>query len=141
MIPLLGLGLVISNWRKLINNQKKVLVSGLLGIVLVLPLMKEVFGPEVISRAAGVGLFADTGPLARIEEQRGEHNDFTGLIPKVLHNKLTNYGLAFAENWGEHYWGEFLFLSGDEIQRKIRTDSTSINIIVMIIIININSFF
>jgi len=118
VIPLLGLGLVISNWRKLINNQKKVLVSGLLGIVLVLPLMKEVFGPEVISRAAGVGLFADTGPLARIEEQRGEHNDFTGLIPKVLHNKLTNYGLAFAENWGEHYWGEFLFLSGDEIQRN-----------------------
>lgn len=117
-IPLLGLGLVVTNWRIFLKNSKTVLVSGLIGVVLVLPLIREIFGPEVISRAAGVGLFADTGPLARIEEQRGEHDDFTGLIPKVLHNKLTNYGLAFAENWGDHYWGEFLFLSGDEIQRN-----------------------
>jgi len=118
VIPLLGLGLIIAYWRTILKKSKIILVSGLVGVILVLPLVQTVFTPEVISRAAGVGLFADTGPLARIEEQRGEHSDFMGLIPKVLHNKITNYGLAFAQNWGEHYWGEFLFLSGDEIQRN-----------------------
>lgn len=72
----------------------------------------------LISRAAGVGLFADTGPLARINEQRGEHSLFQGIEAKVFHNKPVNYSLAFLQNWGEHYWGEFLFLSGDEIQRN-----------------------
>ena len=39
-------------------------------------------------------------------------------LGKVLHNKITNYGLAFLDNWAKHFHGEFLFLSGDEIQRN-----------------------
>ncbi|OGM71180.1 hypothetical protein A3I55_05150 [Candidatus Woesebacteria bacterium RIFCSPLOWO2_02_FULL_42_10] len=35
-----------------------------------------------------------------------------------MHNKIVNYSLAFLENWGKHFWGEFLFLSGDDIQRN-----------------------
>jgi hypothetical protein len=39
-------------------------------------------------------------------------------VPKLLHNKAVNYGLAFFDNWTAHFHGEFLFLSGDEIQRN-----------------------
>jgi len=82
------------------------------------PLALDLTNGAAGSRVAGVGLFADSGPLSRIEEQRTEQGNFQGLAAKAMHNKLVNYGLAFLENWAEHYHGLFLFLAGDEIQRN-----------------------
>lgn len=118
VVPLLVLGLLLIYRKDLRRNIKGYLISGLIGLILLVPLFKDLAGPAGVSRAAGVGLFADTGPLARINEQRGEHTDFTSFTAKALHNKLINYSLAFLENWSDHFWGEFLFLSGDEIQRN-----------------------
>lgn len=118
--PLLGLGLLLIYWKDLdiLKNLKKYLVYVGLFFVVMLPLVLDLTKGQAGSRVAGVGLFADSGPLSRIEEQRTEHVDFTSLPSRVLHNKLVNYGLAFLENWGEHYHGLFLFLSGDDIQRN-----------------------
>lgn len=120
VVPLLGLGLVFIYKKDLFKKQniKYMILNTLFLILLLIPLAIDLAGPAGISRAAGVGLFADTGPLARINEQRGEHADFTGLPAVLLHNKAVNYGLAFLENWSEHFHGEFLFLSGDVIQRN-----------------------
>ncbi len=118
VVPLLGIILIFTYWKEIRGNFKKIFISGLVGIILVLPLVRDVTSGAVASRAAGVGLFADTGPLSRIEEQRGEQGNVNNVFGKVLHNKLTNYGLAFLSNWAVHYWGEFLFLSGDIIQRN-----------------------
>ncbi len=118
VVPLLGLGLVVIYWQDIKKNFKPALLAGVVGILLLLPLARDLTTGAVASRAAGVGLFADTGPLARINEQRGEHSNLASPLAVVLHNKAVNYGLAFVANWVEHYWGEFLFLSGDEIQRN-----------------------
>ncbi len=118
IVPLLGIGLLVIYWRQIKKHTKTLLVAAALGVVLLFPLVRDFTKEAVVSRAAGVGLFADTGPLARINEQRGEHSDFQGLSARLLHNKAINYGLAFAQNWAEHFWGEFLFLSGDDIQRN-----------------------
>lgn len=115
--PLLVAGAVVIYWSDVKTHFKNFLIAGILGLILVIPLIRDFTRPEIMSRAAGVGLFADTGPLARINEQRGEHGDYTGLVPKLLHNKAVNYGLAFLTNWSAHYNGEFLFLNGDSIQR------------------------
>ncbi len=118
--PLLGLGLVIIYRREIFKKQNiKLLILNLLFLILLLtPLIKDLAGPAGFSRAAGVGLFADPGPLARINEQRGEHGDYKSLVAKVYHNKAANYGLAFLENWAKHFDGEFLFMTGDSIQRN-----------------------
>lgn len=120
VVPLLGLVLVIIYFKDIfIKKNLKFLVFGFsLLVITILPLAKELIGPAGFSRAAGVGLFADPGPLNRINEQRGEHADFTSITPKIFHNKAVNYGLAFFSNWVAHYHGEFLFLSGDAIQRN-----------------------
>lgn len=118
IIPLLGIFLVFHYWKQMSKNIKGVLVAGVIGILLVIPLAKDIATGAVASRAAGVGLFADPGPLSRVEEQRGEHSDLRSILARALHNKVVNYGLAFASNWTLHYWGEFLFLSGDVIQRN-----------------------
>jgi len=118
VVPLLFLGLLIIYWKEVRGNIRNVIVAGLVGFVLLFPLGLDLTKGAVLSRVAGVGLFADPGPIARVNEQRGEHEDLRSLPAVLLHNKAINYGLAFLENWGEHFWGEFLFLSGDEIQRN-----------------------
>jgi 4-amino-4-deoxy-L-arabinose transferase-like glycosyltransferase len=118
IVPFLGLGFLVTRRKQLVKEIKKIILAGVLGLLLLLPLVRELVGPQVVSRAAGVGLLADPGPFARINEQRGEHGDFAGLVPKVMHNKLVNYGLEFVKNWMEHFDGGFLFLSGDEVQRN-----------------------
>lgn len=118
IVPLLGIGLAVIYWKEIKANLKSILIALVIGLILVLPLARDIASGAVASRAAGVGLFADTGPISRIEEQRGEHENINSPLAKIIHNKVVNYGLAFLSNWGKHYWGEFLFLSGDEIQRN-----------------------
>lgn len=118
--PLLFFGLAtlyLNDIKKLMNVRRLVLCVFTF-CILVLPLAKEILGPSGISRASGVGIFADLGPLTRINEQRGEHASFDSLGTVILHNKLVNYSLAFLDNWASHFHGEFLFLSGEEIQRN-----------------------
>lgn len=118
IVPLLGVGLLFSFRKDLAGKTKSLLIALVVGLVVLAPLARDFRKGAVISRAAGVGLFADPGPLARINEQRGEHKEFQSLPAKLLHNKAVNYGLAFTQNWSEHFWGEFLFLSGDDIERN-----------------------
>ncbi len=118
VVPLLGLGVLLIYWAEMSKNFKKLILPIILGFILLIPLGLDFTKGEVASRAAGVGLFADPGPLNRINEQRGEHDNFQGLGAKIFHNKAVNYGLAFFQNWAAHYHGEFLFLSGDAIERN-----------------------
>lgn len=118
IVPILGIGLLIIYWQNAKRSVKPLLIAAVAGFILLLPLAKDISSGAVASRAAGVGLFADPGPRSRIEEQRGEHQALDSLLARTIHNKAVNYGLAFLGNWAIHYWGEFLFLSGDVIERN-----------------------
>ena len=116
--PLLGLGYLIFYWKRISNNLKHFLIALGISFLILVPLGIDMINPGAVSRVAGVGLFADVGPINRINEQRGQHSDIQSISAKLLHNKFVNYGLSFFENWIEHYHGLFLFVSGEEIQRN-----------------------
>lgn len=116
--PLLGLGFLIFYWKDIKTNLKQFLIALGIAFVILIPLGINMVKPNAISRVAGVGLFADIGPINRINEQRGQHTDIQSIPAKLLHNKFVNYGLAFLENWSQHYHGLFLFVSGEDIQRN-----------------------
>ena len=118
VVPLLGLGIVFFYKKEIFNKIIPYVVFAGITLILLVPLARDLTSPGALSRVAGVGLFADPGPRNRINEQRGEHGDLNNIFTKALHNKAVNYGLAFAANWASHYHGEFLFLSGDAIQRN-----------------------
>ena len=118
VVPLLMVGLLFVYHRQIRPNLKMFAISVAIALFLLLPLGADLAKGEVFSRAAGVGLFADPGPLSRVNEQRGEHQSYGSLAAKFFHNKPVNYSLAFLQNWSQHYWGEFLFLTGDVIQRN-----------------------
>lgn len=116
--PLLGLGLVLLYRKELFKDIKKVVFPAFAGVLLLIPLVFDFLGPAGISRAAGVGLFADEGPFWRTNEQRGQHESLRSPLSLVLHNKPVNYTLAFFENYTEHFAGDSLFMRGDGIQRN-----------------------
>ncbi|MBI3397561.1 glycosyltransferase family 39 protein [Candidatus Woesebacteria bacterium] len=118
IVPLIGIGLATIYFRDIKNNLRYFLISVLVVSTLLTPLVKDLLGPAGVSRASGVGILADPGPVNRVNEQRGEHDNISSPIAKIIHNKQINYTLAFVYNWAKHYRGEFLFLSGDEIQRN-----------------------
>ncbi|MBU3956781.1 glycosyltransferase family 39 protein [Patescibacteria group bacterium] len=120
IVPLLGLGLIFLYRKRLFQrkNRQWVLISGIVGFIILIPLIISFFGPAGISRFAGVGLLADTGPLWRINELRGHHGDTMALPVRLIHNRFIGYSIAFAKNWFDHLQGEYLFITGDVIERS-----------------------
>ncbi|MFC1625079.1 ArnT family glycosyltransferase [Patescibacteria group bacterium] len=118
IVPILGLALLIIYWKDIRKNLKTFILSVLLGVFLLIPLGIDMTKSGSLSRVSGVGLLADSGPINKVNEQRGEHKNINSPFSKIIHNKAINYSLAFLENWSEHFDGEYLFLSGDDIQRN-----------------------
>lgn len=129
VVPLLLLGLVYLHKKYLFGRKlgyslfpfvSKSFVGAIIvfGLIISPVIYDLVSSPGGVSRASGVGLLADEGPFWKANEQRGEHGQKTQIFGKVLHNRPVNYTLVFLENWSSHFMGEFLFLSGDEIQRN-----------------------
>jgi len=118
IVPILGLCLLIVYWKDVKLNLKTIGIALGLGLVLLLPLGFDMTKSGSLSRVSGVGLLADLGPINKVNEQRGEHMNLNSPFTKIVHNKFVNYSLSFLQNWSEHFDGEFLFLSGDEIQRN-----------------------
>ncbi len=118
LAPLLGLGLAVLNRNNLINKFRQSFISFILLCILLLPLGFSIFTSDAGSRLAGVGLLADVGPVNRVNELRGQHVDMGNLPVKVLHNRVVGYSIAFLKNYTDHFSGDFLFISGDVIQRN-----------------------
>lgn len=117
--PLLILGLALCYLKDVFQkkNVKWLILSVGIGIILILPLILSLKSPEGTSRFSGVGIFADQGPFWRTNELRGQHKDPYSLLPKIIHNKYFEYSWRFFDNYLRHFGGDFLFISGDEIQR------------------------
>lgn len=116
--PLLILGLVVLYRKNLFLYWEKLFVPIVVSIAIISPLAVDLFGTAGFARASGVSIFADLGPISRVNEQRGEHVSHDSFWAVAIHNKYINYSLAFLENYFDHFHGEFLFLSGDSIQRN-----------------------
>lgn len=118
--PLLALGLMIIYRSEIFTkkNIKLLAINFSLLVLMLVPLAHDLLSSNALSRVAGVGLFADVGPVNRLNEQRGEHLNPNSILAKIVHNKLVNYGLAFGNNYLTHFSGEFLFMTGDAIQRN-----------------------
>lgn len=120
VVPLLGLGLLFfykdQVFRK--ENFNYLVFSGVIGLIFLIPLAISFFGPAGVSRFSGVGLFADVGPIWRVNELRGDHGITTATLVRIFHNKVLAYSANFLANWAKHFDGQFLFITGDVIERN-----------------------
>lgn len=116
--PLFGLILGLISIRLLINNKTQFILSIAFGVFLLTPLFISIISSDAGSRLNGVGLLADTGPVNRVNELRGQHTNWNSLFSRVLHNQFVEYGTRFIQNYTDHFSGDFLFVNGDKIERN-----------------------
>lgn len=120
LVPLIGFGLLVIYRKQLLyrDNLKLFLGSILFAVVLLIPLSADFIGEAGSARASGVSIFADRGYIDRINEKRGRYENPNSLFAKLAHNKPKEIVIEFSKNYFEHFSGEFLFVSGDRIQRN-----------------------
>ncbi len=120
IVPLLGLSLLVIYRKTLFLKENVKLFAGsvVLALVLLVPLVHDFMGQAGQARAAGVSIFADRGYIDRINETRGRYENANSLYVRLLHNQPKEIVVEFAKNYLDHFWGEFLFVSGDDIQRN-----------------------
>ncbi len=116
VVPVMLLGFFILFFKKL--NFKKLLPILVICAILLIPLLIIFISGQGLARFQGVSIFGDLGPINRLNEERGEHQNQNSLSAKVFHNKITAYGYNFINNYFEHFSPSFLFVSGDALGRN-----------------------
>lgn len=118
LAPLIGVALVFLYWNNIKSQFKSCLVILCVSVLTLMPLFISVQKTDASSRLAGVGIFADMGPINRLNQLRGQHYETSSLQARLLHNKIISYGVLFVNNYLDHYNGDFLFVNGDKIERN-----------------------
>lgn len=118
--PLLVVALVLIYRQSLFKkeNLKGIIIASVLGIALSLPVVLQLVSKEGRSRFSGVSIFADSGPLSYVLEQRRTNPHPDSLITKIKYNRYTAYAGYYAKNYLSHYSPSFLFFTGDAIDRS-----------------------
>lgn len=120
--PVLVLALILIFWKKLWHNLKinlkKYLISTIILLILSIPLALQFLSGGGSQRFQGLSIFSDQGPVARINELRGQHENPDSLAAKLSHNKIVVYGINFLGHYLDHFTGDFLFVRGDPLIRN-----------------------
>jgi len=118
--PLLVLALAFSFYKRVkpFLKTKMFVAILLLSLIFSGPLIFSLFSSEASSRFSGVGFTADTGPLWRVNELRGQHTNWNDFKVVILHNKIVAYFTAFLSNYFDHFQGNFLFINGEIVNRN-----------------------
>lgn len=121
IVPFLLLGWSIY-FRKKLMLQKKYVITGLIiGLVLLIPFIKEAFG-EGKARLMSVTVITASDNLkdsiSKIEYDQS-HQDYLGAL---MHNRRIIYIFAVIKGYLDHFNLDFLFLSGDAPLRHHAVD-------------------
>ncbi|MBU2592871.1 glycosyltransferase family 39 protein [Patescibacteria group bacterium] len=118
LAPLLVLGLAVFNWKLILKNLIHFVFPISFGVLLVVPLAISFLSGGASARFSGVGLFADSGPLWRVNELLNHHQGVGFPFVRLIHNKPVIYSISFFQKYLSHFDGRFLFVDGDEVPRS-----------------------
>lgn len=116
VVPILALFLLIIYHKRLLV--RKNIIMGILGFILLLPLVLTLTSNVGLARFQGLSIFSDLGTLNKTNESRGQHQDPSSLWAKLFHNKLEGYGNNFLTHYLDHFSPNFLFTTGDPLKRN-----------------------
>lgn len=118
--PLLLASLVLIYHKTLFTkkNFRNIFFAAILGLALSAPIISQLLSKEGQSRFSGVSIFADSGPLSYVLEQRRVDPNPDSVITKLKYNRYSAYAGYFLKNYLTHYSPKFLFISGDVIDRS-----------------------
>ncbi len=110
--PLLVGILSLGFYKQLFEMKKKMIISGVIGFLIVLPLIPFLLSPQAKIRFAEVNIFSNLEIIERLNQER--ENDGNALWSKALHNHRLAYAVEFVDHYLDHFNPQFLFIKGDE---------------------------
>lgn len=116
VIPSLVVFLAIFYWKQLVVKKNIVLLT--FATVLLVPLILIMSNISGLARFQGVSIFADTGLINRLNEERGQHINPQGFEAEFFHNKFLAYSVNFLTHYFDHFSPNFLFIQGDSLGRN-----------------------
>lgn len=114
--PLLAFLLVIFYWKYLLNKKNLIVLAVI--FIFLIPFFLILISSPFLARFQGVSIFSDVGPINKINQDRGEDDNQNGLSAKIYHNKIIAYGNNFVNHYLDHFNPDFLFVSGDPLERN-----------------------
>lgn len=110
--PLIVLLLGISFLKPLfIKKRNAVIMAGILGILLVGPLVPFLFSEQASLRFKEVNIFSDISVIERVNTEVS--NDNNAFWSKLLHHRYLTYSVEFLKHYLDHFNPNFLFVTGD----------------------------
>ncbi len=110
-VPIIVLVLALVFIKKLWQHKKQTIIAGMVGFVLLLPIITFMFSPQASLRFREVNIFSDP-QIVEVANQEIE-NDNNSLVSKGLHNRRLKYAVSFISHYFDHFNSSFLFIKGD----------------------------
>lgn len=118
-IPLLVLGLFVIYRKQLIRYKKEVVISGIIGFIIIFPLINIVLRPQGLSRLRGTSVYSEQITLLRRSAAKlklaKEKEDILGI---VFANRRVIYVLKLVEGYLSPFNFNWLFINGDQPRHK-----------------------
>jgi hypothetical protein len=116
--PLLGIGLFFywtqffsGSFKTKLHNCMPAVLSGVLTVVLLLPILLSLQSPQVTQRFAETSVFSQLS----IIEKSNAYKELAGnsFLSRILYHRYLLFGQEIAINYFDHFNFDFLFISGD----------------------------
>lgn len=118
--PLMILAIAVIYRKQLWRMRKEVILAGLLGLVLMIPIIRASLTPEAMIRFQGTSIFSNQEELfqkASLRVARDyQKSDILGL---VLDNRRVAMGLAILQNYFSHFDPAWLFFNSGAENHKV----------------------
>ena len=111
VVPLLLLGLTVGCRKQLWKIRKWAVISGVLGILLLVPLISFYLSPQARLRFKEVNIFSDPGIVTLANQEIA--NDGNVWWSKIIHNRRWGYAREYLRHYVDHFNPAFLFIKGD----------------------------
>lgn len=110
-VPLLAVFLVVIFRKYLLSNKKQAILAGLVGLIMVGPLIPFLLSPQAKLRFQEVNIFSDS-EIVKVSNQKIT-NDNNAFWSKIINNRRIGYGLEFGKHYLDNLNPNFLFITGD----------------------------
>lgn len=110
-VPLFVISISIFSYKELLKKKKEVFISGIVGFVLIFPLIGFLMSPQASLRFNEVNIFTDLSIIEKSNQKIQENEN--ALWARVVYNRRVGYAGAFAKHYLDHFEPEYLFLTGD----------------------------
>ena len=109
--PLLGIGLVVGFHKTLLRQKKELIIAGVIGVVLLLPVAKFLLSPQVSLRFREVNIFSDLDVIKTANQEI--INDGNAAWAKIIHNRRLLFSTEYLKHYFDNLESKFLFIKGD----------------------------